>query len=160
MEGFGFGILHLLPVQIRDRVSNYLAGFRVDLGTRKAGVYRKKQEAIGWQSHKQIKDREPDTDNEEEKPQDEGQWQDYNSTWWEEAKDDDSAKVSYGNWQQTTSWRHQRQESSSQSHQGDEGAAQSTTWASSSTSRASPYQETPWDERSAAWKRDDWRGKK
>jgi hypothetical protein len=155
MEGFGFGILHLLPPQIENRVINYLAGFRTNLGPKKASVYRKQQQAIEWQSYKQM-DAEPDTNAEEDKPQD-GQWQDYKSTWWERTEDT-SAEVSYGNWQQRTSWRQQQANPSVQGHHDDKGNAQSSTWASSSISRASPYQENPWNERSAAWsKRDDWR---
>jgi hypothetical protein len=160
MDAFGFGITHRLPEQFRERVMNYQAGIRIDLGPKKASDYRRKQQSIGWQSQKQIKDKGPDTDDEPKGPQEEDQWQKYNPTWWQEAKQDDSTTASYGNWRHRTSWRDQRQRSDSEGHRDAERAAHSSTPSSSSTSRASPYQETPWSERSASWKRNDDRWKK
>jgi hypothetical protein len=116
MDAFGFGITHRLPEQFKERVMNYQAGIRIDLGPKKASDYRRKQQSIGWHSQKQIKDKGPDTEDKQKEPQEEDQWQKYNPTWWQQAKQDDSMTESYGNWQPRTSWRDQRHRSDSEGH--------------------------------------------
>ena len=56
MDAFGYGILHILPEHLKERVVSYQAGLRTNLGPRKATAYR--QAALtGWQAYRQIKDK-------------------------------------------------------------------------------------------------------
>ena len=157
MDQHGFGIMDFLTSHIRDRTLKWQSGLRERLGPRSGAAWR--QPALtGREPWRQIKDKEPKevlSPDVEDNAEQQGEWQDYDSEWWNRA-DQSQEDTAFGRWREPARpWRTPKPTSSSSQPASSRSGWQesSRTQSSASSHRAQPYQENPWSERSETWKR-------